>query len=319
MFCDLFVSTNKQHILPAPLKDLLGVLDTYRLTNSTAMDREGGRVSYFISDIVFDDSKDLAFLYVGKHDENGSDPAISTKQSAGSYDTDIIEKKVNQGNAAGGHIAIHLVPRNTKDGHLYYTAVEASEGLGRSICQALLRYVFNEIYVNDPQEMTAKRTTSTAKKAEPYRPLFEFLGMPKDFIEADLAKAHGVDLKIVRTKPTGTMGHAAASLQAEEAVVLKPSKEQGFPKTIDGIKNIIKAVPGKLLSGRFSYKLNGTTQPIKFKIVDGTVLFDELLIQKMIVGPISSKMATITPDSKIHSEFSELMAKVLVDKINSLK
>ena len=57
MFCDLFVSTNKQHILPAPLRDLLEVLKTHLASNTVAMLREGGRLSYFISDIVFDDEK----------------------------------------------------------------------------------------------------------------------------------------------------------------------------------------------------------------------------------------------------------------------
>ena len=164
----------------------------------------------------------------------------------------------------------------------------------------------------------AKRTTSSAKKAEPYRPLFDFWGMPKDFIEADLAKANGVDLKVIRTQPTGTFGHQASSYRAEEAVVLKPTKHQAFPKTIQGIKDVIKAVPGSLMSGSFSYKLNGTTQPLKFKITGGNVHLGELLIQKMVVGPTTSKMANITPDSKVHSEFIGLMAKVLLEKINSL-
>lgn len=318
MFCDLFVETNKQHMLPAPLRDLLEVLQTYLASNTVTMVREGGHHSYFIADIVFDDSKKMAYLYVGKHDENGSDPAISTKQSTGKYSAHIVQKKSNQGNATGGHIAIHLDAKSTKDGHTYYAAVEAAEGLGRSICQALLRYAFNEIYVNEPSEMTAKRTTSSAKKAEPYRPLFEFWGMPKDFIEADLAKANGVDLKIIRTKPTGSFGHAATSYRAEEAVVLKPTKDQGFPKTIQGLKDVIKAVPGNLMSGRFSYKLNGATQPLKFKIVGDTVHLDDFLIQKMIVGPTKTKMASITPNNKIHPEFTALMTKVLLDKINDL-
>lgn len=319
MFCDLFVSTNKQHILPAPLRELLEVLKTYLASNTVAMHREGGRVSYFVSDVVFDDEDKMAYLYVGRHDENGSDPAISTKEKAGIYSTHIVQKKRNQGNATGAHIAIHLDSKSTKDGHSYFAAVEAADGLGRSISQALLRFVFSEIYKNDSEKMKAQRTTNIAKKAEPYRPLFEFWGMPKDFIEADLAKAHGVDLKVIRTKPTGAFGHAATSFRAEEAVVLKPTKDQGFPKTIKGIKDVIKAVPGDLLNGRFSYKLNGATQPIKFKIIGESVYLDEFLIQKMVVGPTTSKMANITPDSKVHSEFIGLMAKVLLDKINSLE
>ena len=56
------------------------------------MHREGGRLSYFVSDIVFDDTKKIAYLYIGQHDENGSDPAISTKEKTGKYSTHIVEK-----------------------------------------------------------------------------------------------------------------------------------------------------------------------------------------------------------------------------------
>jgi hypothetical protein len=318
MFCDLRVTTNKNHILPDTLTDLLHILKLHVSSNLAIMHRDGGKVSYFISDVNIDEPKNLACVYITRHDENGSDPAFSTKMETGTYKTKVLEKRADQGNAAGAHLVFHLTPRNVQNGHMYYAAVESSEGLGRSISQSLLRSIFNDIYVKSPTSMMGTRTTSSRVKAESYRPLFDLLGMPVEFIDADLAKGQGVDLKVIRSTPQNSLGRAASDFQSEETVVLKPSSGQPFPKSIAELKKILKAIPGQKLTARFSYRHNGIQQPVHFKFEGESVVLDDLLVQSTLVGPTSQKMAHITDSGKVNSEFMALLKKVLLDKINGM-
>lgn len=318
VFCDLFVKTNKKHILPTQLSDLLFVLQTKIKNNIFEMVREGGRIAYYVGDIEIDEDNNLATLYICQHNKSESDPAFSEKnEDSGRYDTEIIKKTENQGAATGGHIVVHLDGKPTDEGFKYLALVENVSGLGRSISTQLLRSIYNDIYVSDPKEMMAVRTTGS-KTPEPYRPLFEFWGIPKELIENDLLKSLGVNMKVIRISPQKNMGHAASELRVEESVTLFPTKETGFPKDLNGILDIIKSVPGKLSGVTYAYKLNNTQQTLRFKF-DGDIPFlDDAMVQKVEIGPTKSAMALITKNGKCHKEFKGLIKKAVLDKLSSL-
>lgn len=318
MFCDLRIKTNRQHILPDPLEVLLGILQSHIATSIALMQRNGGKVSYFISDVQVDLAKQTACVYINRHDENGRDRAFSERLASGTYQTTILAKTSAQGNATGAHLLFHLTPRNVAEGHSYYSAVEAADGLGLSISQALLRSVFKDISVSSPTSLMARRTTSTAKKPETYRPIFDLLGMPIDSINTDLAAGHGVDLRVVRSSPIGSLGRAASKYQAEEAVILKPTPNDSLPNTLQGVMDVFRAIPGVKKSGRFSFKHNGVQQPVHFKFEGENPILDQLLVQSNMVGPTSGQMADITPQGLVNSEFVVLLNNVLLDKISNL-
>ncbi|MEM8541961.1 MAG: hypothetical protein AAGF25_13490 [Pseudomonadota bacterium] len=316
--CDLVVTTNKKHILPWKLEELLALLQDKQGTYSYEMSREGGGVIYYISDVKVDQHKRLATLYVCRHDKTESDPAFSEKSKSGAYNHTIIEKTNEQGAASGAHVVVHLDGKKVDDGYRYLAAVEDASGLGRNICQQVMRAAFNILYTNEQHLMTQSKTTGNPNKKFPFRPLFEFLGIPKDFIEADLLKSAGVQLSLVRLKPQSHLGQAAADFRAEETVVLHPSKQMKFPNTLAQLIDVIKDVPGQLGKATYAYKIGNSTQTLRFKMKGHNVFLDDALVQKHPIGPTKNAMASISSDGRIIDEFASLLSSYLLGRVSEI-
>ncbi len=254
------------------------------------MRRDGGLHMYFISDILIELDKKLVTLYMCRHNQNESDPAFSeADEGTGYFKTTILQKTEQQGAAHGGHLMVTLTGLPVDEGFRYFCAVEDATGLGRSLASQLLRYAFDAIYRDDPQSMTAIRQTGKKSKPEPYRPLFDFWGVPAQNLEAELQAGVGNDLRLVRLEPLKAVGQAATALKVEEFVVVLATRDKPLPKTIPEIKKLIMSIPGKVSKATYAFRRNGAQQRISFRVVGDDVFLDEKFIQKEIIGPNSRK------------------------------
>ena len=316
----MFVTTNKKHVLPEHLLTLLKLLESKLDVVDTSMSRDGGKRQYNVTDIRIDEDNSIAMLYICKKDEFDPDPAFSKSIGKGKFATRIVEKEEGEGGGSGAHVAIHLDPKPIQDGHSYYAAIESATGLGRSVTQDLLRAAFKAIYDNDQQSMTSYRTTGSTKKPEPYRPMFEVSGMPKDFLEDDLKKGIGVGLYMQRYVKETKIAGQVSKLRSEERLALLPNPEEKalLPKSVDGLKSLIKGIQGRATSAEYRYKRDGRPHKIKFRIVGTTVTLDEFLVMSIDVGPTKAKMAAMSKDGNIIDEFAVLLQASLLAKIASL-